>query len=376
MNSDLSKEIKNFYFSVGIFSFATSIIEIFIPLYLLIDKNFSLASVVLFYVAVQLGRIVFLPVSAYLSSYFGAKKIISIAFILSAIFYALLQKIDYSSVVFYSCALFFGAFFAFLWIPYLVHISKISPNGIRGKIIGKINIFTALARAFGPVFGGIIISIYGFEYGFALVILLMIPAIYLLLSTPERSKIRKINFKLISIRKIYPDLIANGFYNFQNFLNFLVWPAYIFLIVPYYNQIGFIQTVSLLISIVAFQLAGSWTDRFDRKRFLFWSNILDILINALRILANSFASIFLLNTAKNFSWSLRKIPYHAKIYEHMDEEPRTEYIFFSELGGAFGTFLGFLLFFFLIQTLSYKDALLYGIIISAIAGLPVSLLRK
>ncbi|MCK5084244.1 MAG: hypothetical protein KAQ64_01135, partial [Candidatus Pacebacteria bacterium] len=108
MNSDLSKEIKNFYLSVGIFSFATSIIEIFIPLYLLIDKNFSLASVVLFYVAVQFGRIVFLPVSAYLSSYFGAKKIISIAFILSAIFYLLLQKIDYSPVVFYSCALFFG----------------------------------------------------------------------------------------------------------------------------------------------------------------------------------------------------------------------------------------------------------------------------
>ena len=376
MNSDLSKEIKNFYLSVGIFSFATSIIEIFIPLYLLIDKGFSLASVVLFYVLVQFGRMIFLPVSAYLSSYFGAKKIISIAFILSAIFYLLLQKIDHSPAIFNLCALLFGAFFAFLWVPYLVHISKISPNNIRGKIIGKINIFTALARAFGPVFGGIIISIYGFTYGFALVILLMIPAIYLLLSTPEKSKIRKINFRLINIKKIYPDIIASGFYNFQNFLNFLVWPAFIFLIIPYYNQIGFIQTVSLLISIIAFALAGRWTDKFDRKKFLFWSNIFDVFVNALRIFANSFASIFLLNTVKNFSWSLRKIPYHAKIYEHMDEEPRTEYIFYLESGGALGTLLGFLLFFFLIQTLSYKDALLYGIIISAFAGLPVSLLRK
>ena len=101
-----------------------------------------------------------------------------------------------------------------------------------------------------------------------------------------------------------------------------------------------------------------------------------MLINALRILANSFVSIFLLNTAKNFSWSLRKIPYHAKVYEHMDEEPRTEYIFFLELGGAFVSLLGFLLFFFLIQNLSLKDALLLGIIISAVAGLPISLLRK
>ncbi|MCK4891440.1 MAG: MFS transporter [Candidatus Pacebacteria bacterium] len=376
MNSDLSKEIKNFYFSIGVFNFATSIIEIFIPLYLLIDKNFSLASVVLFYILVHLGRLIFLPVSAYLSSRFGAKRIISISFILTAIFYLLLQRVDYSPIIFYLCALFFGAIFAFLWIPYLVHISKISPNGIRGKIIGRINIYVAFARACGPVLGGIIISIYGFRYGFALVILLIMPAIYFLLSTPEKSKIRKINFKLISIRKIYPDIIANGFYNFQNFLNFLIWPAFIFLIIPHYNQIGFIQTVSLLISIIAFQLAGSWTDKFDRKKFLFWSNVFDILINALRVLANSFANVFLLNTVKNFSWSLRKIPYHAKVYEHMDEEPRTEYIFFLELGGAFISLLGFLLFFFLIQSLSLKDALLYGIIISALAGLPVSLLRK
>ncbi|MCK5491399.1 MAG: MFS transporter [Candidatus Pacebacteria bacterium] len=376
MNPGLSKEIRNFYLSIGIFNFATSVIEIFIPLYLLIDKNFSLASVVLFYIMVHFGRLIFLPVSAYLSSCFGAKKIISISFILSAVFYSLLQKVDHSLIVFYLCALSFGAIFAFLWVPYLVHISKISPDGIRGKIIGRINIYVALARALGPVLGGFVISVYGFEYGFALVILLIIPAIYFLLSTPERSKIRKINFKLISIKKIYPDIIANGFYNFQNFLNFLVWPAFIFLIIPYYDQIGFIQTVSLLISVMAFQLAGFWTDKFNRRKFLLWSNILDMLINALRILANSFVSIFLLNTAKNFSWSLRKIPYHAKVYEHMDEEPRTEYIFFLELGGAFVSLLGFLLFFFLIQNLSLKDALLLGIIISAVAGLPISLLRK
>ena len=268
MNPGLSKEIRNFYLSIGIFNFATSVIEIFIPLYLLIDKNFSLASVVLFYIMVHFGRLIFLPVSAYLSSCFGAKKIISISFILSAVFYSLLQKVDHSLIVFYLCALSFGAIFAFLWVPYLVHISKISPDGIRGKIIGRINIYVALARALGPVLGGFVISVYGFEYGFALVILLIIPAIYFLLSTPERSKIRKINFKLISIKKIYPDIIANGFYNFQNFLNFLVWPAFIFLIIPYYDQIGFIQTVSLLISVMAFQLAGFWTDKFNRRKFL------------------------------------------------------------------------------------------------------------
>ena len=376
MNSDLTKEIKNFYFSVGLFNFAASIIEIFIPLYLLLDRDFSLSSVVLFYALVHLGRLICLPISAWLSSVLGAKRIMSFSFVLVIIFYLLLQKIDHSLFVFYFSALLFGATLAFLWIPYLIHISKISPNNIRGKIVGKINTYVYIAKALGPLLGGFIISFYGFKYGFALVILLIIPAIYLLLSTPEKSKIRKINFKLIDIKKIYPDMIANGFYNFSNFLNYLVWPIFIFLIVPYYGTIGFIQTFSLLVSIVAFQLAGSWADKFDRKKLLFWSNISDILVSALRVFANSFASIFFFSIIKDFTWSLRKIPYHAKLYEHMDQEPRAEYIFFFEVGGASITIIGFLLFFFLIQSFSLRDALLCGIVISALAGLPVSLMRK
>ena len=247
------KEIKLFYASNSFFNFASSIIGIFIPIYLF-EKGYSLSAIILFFVLVQLSRLIFLPISAWLSSVIGAKKMIGFSFIASIIFYLILDKIDSLSNGFYLSALIYGAVIAFYILPFLVHLSKMSPNNNRGKILGKLNIYSAVAGASGPILGGIIISSYGFSAGFVAVILFIIPAILLLLLTPEISKIRKINFGLINIKKIYPDLIANGFLNFQIYLGYMVWSIFIFLIVLEYDKVGLIQTISLFVSIIVFYI--------------------------------------------------------------------------------------------------------------------------
>lgn len=211
---NLEKELKYFYISISIYNFATSLVQLFVPLFLF-GKSFSISSILFFYALVQVGRLAALPMSAYFSSLYGAKKMISVAFIIQIIAFYFLEQVNSLSVYFYISALIYGSVWSFLWLPYLVHQSKISPDENRGKINGKINIYSAIASAFGPLLGGIVIANYGFSSTFALAILMTIPAIYILLLTPEASKIRKINYSLISIRKIYPDIIANGFYNLR-----------------------------------------------------------------------------------------------------------------------------------------------------------------
>ncbi|MFH0819862.1 MAG: MFS transporter [bacterium] len=262
------EELKIFYFSVALYNFALSFVQIFIPLYLF-KKGFPLSLILLFFALSQLGRLLFLPLAAHLSSSFGAKKIIAIAFVFQVIYFFFLQKIDYFSVGFWGSVIFYGAIWAFLYLPYHVHFSKIAPNETRGKIIGRINSYSAVFSAAGPLLGGIIITKYGFNWAFLLAILIIIPAIALLLSTPEASKIRKINFSLVKIKGVYPDLIANGFFNFQDFINIIMWPLFIFIIIPQYQTIGFIQTISLFISLIAFHSVGKLTDKFNRSKLLF-----------------------------------------------------------------------------------------------------------
>ncbi|MDP3057639.1 MAG: MFS transporter, partial [bacterium] len=259
MNLIHLKELKNFYISVSLYSFAFAIISLFIPLYLF-EKGFSISLIFWFYAISQAGRLLSLPIAAHLSSIYGAKKMIGTALIFQIIYFVFLHKIDYLSINFFASALILGVVQSFLWPPYWIHLSKISPNENRGKILGRLNIFIAIATAISPLIGGIVIANYGFGSAFLLTAILIMPSIALLLSTPEVSKIRKINFKLVSLRKIYPDLIANGFDNIQLYLYNALWPIFIFIIIPQYKSIGFIQTVSLVISIAVFYFVGVWVD--------------------------------------------------------------------------------------------------------------------
>lgn len=368
-------EIKLFYLSFSIFQFANSIAQIFVPLYFY-NKGFSIFYIIIFFAVSQAGRLFFLPASAWLSSSFGAKKIMSHSFILSVAYYFLLAKVESVSAIFFVTAITFGAIQALQWLPFLVHLSKISPNEDKGKIYGRLNMYSSIANGLGPVIGGLAISAWGFGYIFYLVIALIIPAIYLMVITPEVSKIRKINFKLISPRKIYPDMIGNGGFNIQLYLGNTLWPIFMFLVLPQYGTIGFVQTASLLISIITFHLIGKWTDKFRRKTVLFWGSVSNCLVGCIKIFAGSFLGVFLVNSASIFTGALQAIPWSVKLQEHMDREPRTEYVAYFEMGGALITLAGLLLFAYLTSHLSLNSVLIIGIIASSVSGLFVNIIRE
>ncbi|MBU3965726.1 MFS transporter [Patescibacteria group bacterium] len=369
------KELKNFYISVSLYNFAFAIIALFIPLYLS-EKGFSISLIFLFFAISQAGRLLALPIAAYFSSIYGAKKMISAALVFQIIYLVFLHKIDYLSVNFFASALILGVVQSFLWPPYWIHLSKISPNESRGKILGRLNIFIAVATAVSPFVGGVVIAHYGFGSAFFLTAILIIPAIALLLSTVEVSNIRKINFKLVSLRKIYPDLIANGFANIQQYLNNALWPIFIFIVVPQYKSIGFIQTFSLIISIAVFYLVGVWVDKFNRKKLLLLGSISDSVIGAVRVLANSFSQVFIFNILALFTENLKSTPFITKFQEHMDQDARTEYMFLFEIGGTIITLVGLAIMAILFSSMPVKESLVLGLIIASVSGLFVNFVRK
>lgn len=368
-------EIKLFYLSYGIFQFANSIVQIFVPLYFY-NKGFSLFYIIIFFAITQIGRLVLLPVSAWLSSLYGAKRVMSVSLILTIIYYVFLEKIEIVSAVFYLSAFIFGAIQALQSLPFLVHLSKISPQENKGKIFGTLNIYTSIANALGPFLGGFIISYYGFKSVFYVVIALILPSIYLLLLTPEVTKIRKIDFSAVCRSSILSDLVANGAFNFQVFLGNAVWPIFIFVILPEYNTIGFMQTVSISFSLITFHFIGKWTDRSRRKKVLAWGSVSNSLAGFFRIFANSFPSIFLINTVSIFTGAMQAIPWNVKVQEHMDRESRTEYAACFEMGGAFLTLAGLLVFALISEALPFNDVLVYSLAVSSLVGLLVNLIRE
>lgn len=121
------EELKIFYASIFFFNFASSILQIFIPLYLF-GKGFSVGLILLFFAVSQIGRLVSLPICVHLSSSFSAKKNLVLAYVLTIFYFLFLQSVKDVSLYFWLSALIFGVSQSFFWLPYLVHQSKISPN--------------------------------------------------------------------------------------------------------------------------------------------------------------------------------------------------------------------------------------------------------
>jgi MFS family permease len=374
---DLLRELRFFYWSMTIFSLGISLLQIFIPLYLY-KQQVSVPWIIAFFAILNGCRFIAALFAGMISSQAGAKRTMLIGFALQAISYILLLTVSTVNVLFFCTSALLGIAYAFLWIPYHIHFSKISSLPERGQIIGKMNIYISLATALGPLLGGVLVIYFGFNIAFVLAAILLLVAGGLLLKTPEISVIRKLNLKLEMFRRIFLDTIANGFYNFQFFLIAVVWPLYIFIFVPDYFSIGSIQTVSLFIGSVSFYIAGLWTDRMSYKKVLLLSSVVNSLISGLRVFANNLLSIVVFNIATTSTGSIQSVPWTAKFYEHLSKELRIEYCVQFEMGGAIVSALGMglLASIFMMGGFSILNMLVIAIIFSAVAGLLINLIRS
>lgn len=180
----------------------------------------------------------------------------------------------------------------------------------------------------------------------------------------------------MSLRKIYPDLVANGFDNIQQYLNNALWPIFIFIIVPQYKSIGLIQTVSLFFSIVVFYFVGVLVDKFNRNKLLLLGSISNSAVGAIRVFASSFSQVFIFNTMAIFTDNLKSTPFITKFQEHMDQDARIEYMFLFEIGGTIITLVGLAIMAILFASMPIKESLVFGLIIASISGLFINFVRK
>ncbi|MDP3057544.1 MAG: hypothetical protein Q8N37_03430, partial [bacterium] len=162
----------------------------------------------------------------------------------------------------------------------------------------------------------------------------------------------------------------------QLYLYNALWPIFIFIIIPQYKSIGFIQTVSLVISIAVFYFVGVWVDKFNRNKLILLGSMSNTIIGVVRVFANSFTQVFVFNTLALFTNNLKGVPFAAKFQEHMDTEARTEYMFLFDIGGTTITLIALLILAILFSSMPLKESLILGLIIASVSGLFVNFVRK
>ena len=371
-----TRELHIFFSAHFLYGLGVSILQVFVSVYLF-EQGIALAWVLGYFAILNLSRFVFVPFTGILASRWGAKKTLIVGYILQALAFMAVPFVKQVDGVFVLAAALYGAGFA-LYVSYHIHFSKITQQLKRGKPMGYINVLSSATSIIGPAIGGYFIKQAGVLGTAVWTFVLIVGAALVLLRTPEASHIRPFQWRSMPsmLRRIWPDLVGNGFFNFQFITAGAVWPLFIFLIIPSYFSLGLIQAASAFAGMIAFHASGTLTDKFRNKALLLWSSVVYALVAGARVLAYNIPTVSAANIASSASGSFQLIPWSTLFYKHMDEEHRAEYCVLFEMGAALISAIGIGALAALAALLPMHQALVVAIVVSGAAGLAINVVRK
>lgn len=241
------------------------------------------------------------------------------------------------------------------------NFSKIKGHNNPGNRIGATMALTHLTHGLSPAIGGLIAHYYGISVlsgvGVGLLLVAAIPMLY----GREITTRRPLNLRLLDLRMIKNDLVANGGNSLTELTVALIWPIWIYLIVGTYSAVGVLSSVALITTIIVTLYVAHTEREYGEKHYLRNGIAVLELSHLLRFIAMTPTGVFVVNSVFGISQALKSTPYITRYYRLADREPRVEYIFAFEVAFQTGLILGSLVLLAGTYFLSSTYVLLLGI---------------
>ena len=325
-----NKELDELYASVALRFFAISLISVFTPIYLL-QLGYSLSSVLLFYIVLELVHGLFIIPAAKIASRYGIKHSIffSIPFII--IYFALLYSLNTIQWPLYLLAIIFGINSAFFWLGYHIDFTKIGTWRKRGKEIGFIRFILSFVAAIGPLIGGVLITQSGFKFVFIIVSLLLLVSIVPLFFSQDTYHPVRYSIKGLFKNKKIKDYFVFFGYGVDSAVLLVIWPLFLYLfIIDDFTTLGLIKTVSFVSSFIFIAVVGMFSD-FRRKLLLKIGTVLNAMMWTAKTFIKTSFQAFSLDGLHGMIRSMIIIPYDAITYDRASSGDIVDFIIFREI---------------------------------------------
>ncbi len=167
------------------------------------------------------------------------------------------------------------------WVPYHTQFAVRADFTLLGQEVGAIDFLNRLVSAGLPMFGGIVIGVFGFQVSYAIGILLMLASSICLLAVDEVKIAFSVSFRefiawlrnqkkhriLIALFGKYLDDCAIG-----------LWSVYIFIFLGTVQRVGYVYSVVLFSSLIIAYFMGWYLGKHrGRGVFFFTGGLLSLL---------------------------------------------------------------------------------------------------
>lgn len=338
-----NRELSEMYVSAALRDLALSMSGIFVPLYLLVDLEYPLSKVLMFFLIFSISLTLSVLIAAKFTSRYGVKHGILTSNFILILYIISLVTLPYH-VAYFIPAILAGLSTSFYWVNFHVDFARFSDKKNRSKEVSTWFMTAYLSVLVGPILGAIIITFLGFTTLFVIVsLILLLSAIPLFLSS-EIYEPLKFSFNDIFKKSHWKETYFYIGYGIRVMLSQVVFPLYIFFLLTKYISLGIISSITSLGSIFIGYIIGKISRNEKKEYSMFrYGSLFHSLGLFLMMFVRTFIQIVFVNVYLAMSFIFVDIPHYSMMYSKARKQGNLMgYIVFREITIGFGRILGVL----------------------------------
>ena len=331
-----NKELRDMYLGLSLKTLATSMVGIFIPIFLIVELGFGLNDIIIFYFFTALGYLIMSPFAGKFVSRFGLKNAAMATVPMLIFFYMSLFSSDFFNFNLNYLAFFLGVTQAMYWIPFITHFVRSSDKKNRSEEVGFLSASMIVSSMSGPFIGALIITWFGFGSLFRIASILLTISIVPLTFTKGYHEPFRCRFKDIwkIPRKFTIKLLAFGA---TNIVELVFWPVFLFSVVSVYTSFGLIFLIAEFGSFIGAIWLGSIEDRGKLAKILRIGGILCAIIWLSRVFFTGAVILAAVTIIGAFLHNLVEIPFNTLEYDkYVKKKYLVEFVVFRGIITSLG----------------------------------------
>lgn len=356
------------YTSRTIARIATSMMGLFLPIFLYQLFNGNIALVTVYYALDRIVYVAFLPLGAKMAlNKLGIKASMIASTVWMILYYLVFfaankvimmggwSGVDISPLR--MTALFFGFSLLFLnarrfmyWVPFHTDLAKFTDMKNRARELCLLEASLMALKAVMPAVAGWVIFTYGYNVLFVLSIFVYFASVMPLTAMPATNEKfswgYKKTLKELFSKKRRDVVLAHLGDGAEHVINVVIWPIFIFEVLSGdYLQVGVLSSLIVIFSIILQFVVGRFSDRGNRDKILRAGIFLYSAGWIVKVFIQTAFQIFVVSTYHNLARIFTKAPFQALYYEKAADEGHfvDEYTVVREMALNGGAALAFLL---------------------------------
>jgi MFS family permease len=333
------KQLTQMYFSSAMRSFAISLIALFVPLYLFVERGFSLHQTLQFFIFYAVVFAMTTPIAAKFCSKYGLKHSILLSVPLYIMFILLLYLLPVVAVPLPLIAAFLAFSLAFYWIGMHTAFHHVSDHKHRGEEVGKRASVSILANMCGPLIGGLLIKFTGFKIVFVLATLVLLgSALFLFLSKEDYVKYH-FSFSALFDRKHWEYPLVFMARGMRTIANGVLWPLFIYGILNDYLTLGLVGFILSALSALLVWIMGKFSDKKEKRNIIQWVVGFESLSWFLRAFVSSVGQVIGISIFGGITYGAMESPLGAMEYDKANKNNVVAYFVGREIYICIGRIL-------------------------------------